>query len=100
MDNRRETKSITRKQYSAEFISEAVRLVTSGERSQAEVARSLGIGSATISKWVQVAKGARNPEADRADSAEVRELKAEIKRLKIEQDIFKKAATYFAKNQM
>jgi hypothetical protein len=29
MDNKRGTKSITRKQYSAEFIAEAVRLVTS-----------------------------------------------------------------------
>jgi transposase-like protein len=41
MDNKRETKSITRKQYSAEFIAEAVRLVTSGERSQAEVANRI-----------------------------------------------------------
>jgi transposase len=100
MENKRESKSITRKQYSAEFITEAVRLVTSGERSQAEVARNLGIGSTTISKWVQAAKGTRNPEANKADSAEVRELKAEIKRLKLEQDILKKAAAYFAKNQM
>ena len=84
--------------YSAEFRAEAVRLVKSGERSQAEVARNLGIGTATISKWCRECVAA--PSSNESDSAEVKRLKEEIRRLKLEQDILKKAAAYFAKHQM
>ena len=86
------------RQYSAEFRAEAVRLVKSGERSQAEVARHLGIGTATISKWCREPGAAPTP--NKSDSVEVRRLKEEIRRLKLEQDILKKAAAYFAKHQM
>lgn len=99
MDSRDEDVSgeSTRRRYSAEFRAEAVRLVASGERSQAEVARNLGIGSATINKWCREADGsvARPP-----DSAEVAKLKTEVRRLKLEHEILKKAAAFFAKNQM
>lgn len=88
-----------RREFSAEFKAEAVRLVTSGERTQAEAARNLGIGSSTINKWcresVQTGKSAEN-----RDSDEVTRLKAEVRRLKLEQEILKKAAAYFAKNLM
>lgn len=83
-----------RKEYSAEFKAEAVRLVKSGERSQAEVAKNLGLGSSTISKWCKELES--KDESDNA--AKVRRLEAEVKRLRLEQDILKKAATYFAKN--
>lgn len=83
-----------KKVYSAEFKAEAVRLVKSGERTQSEVSQNLGISSSTISKWCQELE--IKDESDNA--AKVRRLEAEVKRLKLEQEILKKAATYFAKN--
>ena len=87
------------KSYSDEFKSEAVKLVTSGERSQAEVARNLGIGTATISKWCNQMSNAQN-DNNKLQSAELKRLKEENRRLKLEQEILKKAAAFFAKNQM
>ena len=101
MDNKNGSEGKVRKQYSAEFKAEAVRLVTSGERRQAEVARNLGVGSSTISKWCrEVASINEGGASGRADSEELKRLREENRRLKLEQEILKKAAAYFAKNQM
>ena len=90
----------SRPRFSAEFRAEAVRLVSSGERSQAEVARNLGIGSATISKWCRESEAANGSAPSAPESAELKRLREENRRLKLEQDILKKAAAYFAKHQM
>jgi transposase len=89
-----------RKEYSAEFKAEAVRLVESGERSQTAVARNLGIAGSTMSTWCKAAQGAKDGAVPaRKDLvSENRRLEAEVKRLKLEQEILKKAAAYFAKN--
>lgn len=91
-----------RKDYTKEFKAEAVRLVQSGERKQAEVARNLGLGTSTISKWCREAVAAtEEPGVCNKDLvAENKRLEAEVRRLKLEQDILKKAAAYFARNQM
>lgn len=91
--------SKSKRVFSAEFKAEAVRLVESGERAQAEVARNLGIATSTISKWCRERSSAIEP-SSRAESAELKALKAENRRLKLEQEILKKAAAYFAKNLM
>ena len=44
-------KSTSRKQYSSEFKREAVRLVTEGGLSMAQVARDLGLNDNLISRW-------------------------------------------------
>lgn len=89
---------MTRKNYSQEFKAEAVRMITSGERKQSEVSRNLGISSSTISNWVAHAAGGVTNSSVSSESAELKKLRAEIKQLKLEQEILKKAATYFAKN--
>ena len=88
-----------RKEYSEEFKIEAVRLVQSGERRQAEAARNLGVSSSTISKWVKEAEE-KGSGRTREESVEIKKLQAEVRRLKLEQEILKKAAAYFAKNLM
>ena len=89
-----------KKHYTAEFKAEAVRLVVSGEQKQAEVSRNLGVGSSTLSKWVSEAVGVGEPAACKEESARVKQLESELKRLKLEHEILKKAAAFFAKNQM
>lgn len=89
-----------RKYYSDDFKAEAVRLVKSGERTRAEASRNLGVSLSAISKWCNEADEGCGSEAGLAKdlATEVKRLEAENRRLKLEQEILKKAATYFAKN--
>ena len=95
-----------RRTYSEEFKSEAVRLCAGGERSQSSVAESLGITQVMLSRWVRESKSkstsqvnaSKKSEVIEAQAAEIRRLEADVKRLQMEQDILKKAASYFAKH--
>jgi len=90
-----------RKKYSKEFKLDAVSLVTEQGYSRAEAARSLGINANMLCRWVNEEKvgdsqtfrgnGKLTP-----DQEENRKLKAEIKRLKMEKEILKKATVFFA----
>ena len=64
----------------------------------AEVASRLGVSLPTLYEWL---KRYSVPEAERSElqgqAAEIRRLKAELKRVSEERDILKKAAAYFAK---
>jgi transposase len=67
-----------------------------------EVATRIGIPKHTLYEWVhKVRKAARVSDtvavADKSEAAEVRRLKAELKRVTEERDILKKAAAYFAR---
>lgn len=87
------------KTYSVEYKREAVKLVVSGERSQAEVARNLGIASSTISQWCKEYAQTEKP-VSKEESAKIKSLESEIRRLKLEQEILKKATAFFAKNHI
>jgi transposase len=90
-----------RKRYSKEFKLDAVSLVTEQGYSRAEAARSLGINANMLCRWVQEEQagdsqsfrgnGRLTPEQE-----ENRRLKAEIKRLRMEKEILKKATVFFA----
>jgi len=97
---------LTRARYTAEFKQEAVRQVKAG-RSAAEVAKTLGMPKASLSNWVRA--DAQGPAASTAggkaavqvvtpEQAEIARLRAEVARLKMERDIAKKAAAYFAQD--
>jgi transposase len=93
----------TRARYTLEFKEEAVRLVTSGERA-ATVARNLGLSEQTLHNWVKSAAngGLKVPTVPTvsAEQMEISRLKAELSRVKMERDILKKAAAYFAKESL
>ena len=91
------------KQYTKEFREEAVRLALEGRESRAELARDLGVSVWTLGEWVRKDKeragGSRPARAEPLED-ENRRLRRENDRLKMERDILKKAAAYFAKEQL
>jgi transposase len=94
-----------RGKHTLEYKLEAVRQVKAGQ-SAAVVAKVLGIPSSNVSSWVRLdAKGqlgtvvaSQKAPAVTADQMEIARLRAENARLKMERDIAKKAAAYFAQD--
>ena len=87
-----------RKQYPAEYRRQIVDLVRSG-RSPEAVAREFEPSAPTIRNWVKQAdidEGRRTDGTTTRDREEMRRLKREVKRLRLERDILKKAAAWFA----
>jgi len=89
------------KQYSREFKIEAVRLSEVGDKTASEVARELGIRVNQIWKWKrqleQEAVTGAPARRGRPAEGEVERLRRENTRLKEENDLLKKAATFFAR---
>jgi transposase len=86
------------KRYTEEFKVEAVKQVTERGHPVAEVATRLGVTTHSLYEWLRkysVSAPAR--QAVQGQEAEIRKLKAELKRVTEERDILKKAAAYFAK---
>jgi transposase len=91
-----------RARYTLEFKMEAVRLTQSGQ-SIAAVAKTLGIAEQTLHNWIKAQAQGRLQEAGKpvsTEQMEISRLRAELARVKMERDILKKAAAYFAKESM
>ena len=76
-----------------------VELVRSG-RSVGALAREIGVSEQTVRNWVRQSdldEGRRSDGMTSEARAELRRLKRENKRLRMERDILKKAAAWFAK---
>jgi transposase len=86
--------------YAPEFRAEAVRLVREGGRTPKQLAADLGCSEASISGWVKQAErdaGQRQDGLTSAERDELRHLRAENRVLRMERDLLKKAAAFFAK---
>ena len=90
--------------YTKEFKEEAVKLVTEAGLSIPEVARRLSVGKSTIEYWVRKAKTGTLSDQERnrvtAEEMELNRLRRENAELKMEREILKKAAAYFAKESL
>ena len=88
-----------KKRYTAEFKEQAVRLAREGDKPAAQVAKELGIPGKTLYAWLQRTK--KQEEAGErltfSEQEELRRLRRENERLKMERDILKKATAFFAK---
>jgi len=90
-----------RREFTAEFKDEAVRLALSGAKKISETARDLGLGDSTLHNWISAYRqrnGSDTPgELNHFQLVEEnRQLREQNRRLQMERDILKKAATFFA----
>ena len=90
-----------RRQYTAEFKRDAVGLVTTQGYTVTAAARNLGINPNVLYRW----KAEYGKEGSQAfpgtghqtpEQAEIRQLREENRRLRLERDILKKATAFFA----
>ncbi|UTA48501.1 transposase [Simiduia sp. 21SJ11W-1] len=91
------------KTYSKEFKLEAVRRMEASDRPAAEIARELGLRRNQLYKWKEqlektgdVASSQRG-RPKKEDQSDVTRLEAEVRKLREENEILKKAAVFFAK---
>lgn len=82
--------------YTAEFKANAIDYYLQSGRSQAECASDLGIPRRSLGRWIQER---RESHPDGAGPDEVRELRKEVERLRLENEFLKKAAAFFAAAQ-
>lgn len=90
-----------RQRYTAEFKSDAVKLVVEHGYSCSEAARRLGVASNNVVRWVRQHRDKAEAAEQGLPSpqnlhAEIRRLRKENERLRMEREILKKAAAFFA----
>ena len=89
-----------RKKYTREFKEEAVKLVTEQGYQVSEAARNLGAHPNMLSRWKREILGDDESSSGTGNlndvQAELQRLRKENKRLKMEREILKKAAAFFA----
>jgi len=89
------------KRYDEEFKDNAVRLIISSGKSHKEIAKSLGMGQSTLSKWLRNARLGRNGNLSstkplNSDEKALKEALKELAIVREERDILKKALGIFS----
>jgi transposase len=97
----KEQKKRVRRTHTREFKADTVKLVRSGGRNASQVARELGLSDSLVRTWVTQAEvdAGRGPASAliTAEKEELSHLRREVKVLRMEREILKQAATFFAK---
>jgi transposase len=91
----------SRPPYPREFRAEAVELIRSGTKSFSQLSRDIGVSDQTLRNWVRQADldaGRRHDGLSTGEREELRRLRAENRTLRMERDLLKKAAVFFAKD--
>ena len=93
---------MSRRKFSREFKLSAVQLVNQQGYSVVAAAKSLGVDPNCVRGWIEKLGGDKEtaPAGEGAVQAELRRLRKENARLLMERDILKKAAAFFAKEQL
>ena len=93
-----------RRTFSAEYKAEIVALIRSTGESPGSLCKRLDLTESTVRKWIDKSeKGGPMGTAKGvpvSESEELKQLRAEVKQLRTERDILKKATAFFAKDSM
>jgi transposase-like protein len=87
-----------RRTYTPEFKAEAVRLVRTSSASMLQIARDLGVSPAALRTWSGAAAAPSLPPLKEGERVELQRLRREVRELRMERDILKKATAFFAKH--
>jgi transposase len=90
----------TRPPYPEEFGREAIRLAQLGDEPQRKLAKDLGISDVTLRHWLKedmAARGERPGGLSSDEREELARLRDENAKLRMEREILRKAAVFFAR---
>jgi transposase len=99
-------KGVPKGRYTKEFREEAVRLITEEKLSFPEAARRLSLAPSTLSYWVKAFRDGKLVDIGKAQrpltevEMELARIRKELFEVKMERDILKKAAAYFARESL
>ena len=99
-------KGIPQGRYTREFRQEAVKLITEEKLSFPEAGHRLSLAPSTLSYWVKAYKAGKLGEIGKMQKPlteiemELARVKKENTELRMERDILKKAAAYFARESL
>lgn len=99
-------KGIPQGRYTKELREEAVKLVTEGKMSVDQAAAQLSLPKSTLGNWVKAYKAGKLGNIGKTYmpltdiEVELARTKKELAETKMERDILKKAAAYFAKESL
>ena len=99
-------KGIPQGRYTKEFRQEAVELVTEEGLSWAKAAQRLSLPTSTLANWVKAYKAGKLGDVGKTYrpltevEMELARTKKELAEVKMERDILKKAAAYFARESL
>ena len=99
-------KGIPQGRYTKEFREEAVKMVTEGNISLPEAACRLSLPPSTLRYWVKVHRGGKLGDIGKTRrplseiEMELARVKRELVETRMERDLLKKAAAYFAKESL
>ena len=85
-----------KRRFSAEFKREAVTLVRNSGKTITQVARELGIGMSLLAKWKRELDAQQNTGVTPDELEELKMLRKENARLKMEVEILGEATAFFA----
>lgn len=88
--------------YPEEFRRRAVELVRAGQKSIGQIAKDLNIAESGLRRWASLAEVEEGvkPGLTRDERKELAELRRRNRQLEIEVEILKRAAAYFAKENV
>ena len=90
------------KAFPIEFRRDVVAVARKGEAPLSQIAKDFGISESCLHRWLKIADiddGVR-PGLTTAEAAELRELKKRNRTLEMENEILRRAAAYFARENL
>ena len=83
--------------YAPEFRAEAVKRVRNSNESVAAIARDLGITVGSLRRWIDASRPQPDVVLTDDERTELKRLRREVRELRMEREILKKATAFFAK---